>query len=145
VLYEFSVTKLDIINISRTFPSHVFFQERHVPWILANIMTMKCFLFRNSRHRFFYDCLSEILCKLLYTDPLLGAHVVSGEGNGLILGEWHSQGYDHMFVVFVLLLLEETTITLKVFLWRFPFNFIWKCTIMLSKNNRHLVLEVEVY
>jgi hypothetical protein len=85
----------------------------------------------------------------------LGAHVVSGEelqlvvticdeGSGLILGEWHSQGYDHMFVMFVLLLLEETTITLKVFLWRFPFNFIWKCTIMLHKKNWHLVLEIEV-
>jgi hypothetical protein len=48
-----------------------------------------------------------------------------------------------MLVVFVLLLLEETTITLKVFLWRFPFNFIWKCTIMLSKNSWHRVLEVE--
>ncbi len=66
----------------------------------------------------------EILCKLLYTHPLLGVHVVNGEelqlvvaicdeGSGLILGEWHSQGYDHMLVVFVLLLLEETTFTLK--------------------------------
>ncbi len=145
MLYETSIAELDIISISWTFPSHVFFQQRHVPWVLAKIMTVKCFLFRNSRHRFFNDCLSEFLGKLLYTHPLLGAHVISGEGGGLILGEWHSQGYDHMLVVFVLLLLEETTITLKVFLWRFPFNFIWKCTIMLSKNSWHLVLEIEVY
>jgi hypothetical protein len=88
--------------------------------------------------------------------PLLGAHVVNGEelqlvaticdeGSGLIIGERHSQDSNHMLVVFVLLLLEETTITLKVFLERFPFNFIWKCTIMLSKNSWHLVLEIEVY
>jgi hypothetical protein len=50
-----------------------------------------------------------------------------------------------MLVVFVLLLLEETTVTFKVNLWRFPFNFIWKCTIMLSRNSWHLVLEVKVY
>jgi hypothetical protein len=106
---------------------------------------VKCLLSRNSRHRFFYNCLFEILCKLLYTHPLWGAHVVSGEGSGLILSEWHSQFYDHMLVVFVLLLLEETTIILKVLLWRFIFNFIWKCTIMLNKDNWHLVLEVEVY
>jgi hypothetical protein len=128
-------------NISITF----FFQQRHVPWILTNIMIMKCLLFKNSGHRFFYDCLSEILCKLLYTHPLLGAHVISKEGNGLILGQWHSQGHDHMLVVFVLLLLEETIVTLQMFLWRFPFNFIWKCTIMLSKNSWHLVLEIKVY
>jgi hypothetical protein len=106
---------------------------------------VKCSLSKNSRHRFFYNCLSKILCNLLYTHPLLGAHVVSEEGSGLILSEWHSWGYGHMLVVFVLLLLEETTITLKVLLWRFPFNFIWKCTIMLSKDIWHLVLEVEVY
>ncbi len=102
MLYEISIVELDIISISWTFPSHVFFQQRHVPWVLANIMIVKCFFFRNSRHRFFYDCLFEFLGKLLYTHPLLGAHVVSGEGGGLILGEWHSQGYDRMLVVFVL-------------------------------------------
>jgi hypothetical protein len=59
---------------------------------------MKCLLSKNSRHRFFYNCLSKILSKLLYTHPLLGARVVSGEelqlvvaicdeGSGLILGE----------------------------------------------------------
>jgi len=120
-------------------------RDMSLTWVLANIMIVKCLLFRNSRHRFFYDYLFEILCKLLYTHPLLGAHVVSGEGGGLILGEWHSQGYDHMLVVFVLHLLEETTVTLKVLLWKFPFNFIWKCTIMLSKNSWHPLLEIEVY
>jgi hypothetical protein len=111
---------------------------------------------RNSGHIYFNNYLSKILCRLLYTHPLLGAHVVNeeelhlvaticDEGSGLILGERHSQDSDHMLVVFGLLLLEKTTITLKVFLRRFPFNFIWKCTIMLSKNSWHLVLEIEVY
>jgi len=56
---------------------------------------VKCLLSKNSRHRFFYNCLFEILW---YTHPLLGSHVVSGEelqlvvaicdeGSGLILGE----------------------------------------------------------
>jgi len=77
---------------------------------------------RNSRHIFFNNCLSKILCRLLYTHPSLGAHVVNGEelqlaaticdeGSGLILGERHSQDSNHMLVVFVLLLLEEITIT----------------------------------
>jgi len=53
---------------------------------------------RNSGHIFLNNCLSKIVCRLLYTHPLLGAHVVSGEelqlvaticdeGSGLILGE----------------------------------------------------------
>ncbi len=146
MLYEILVAELNTIrDISQTFPSFLFSNKdmylesyQHYDWV-------KCLLSRNSGHRFFYNCLSEILCRLLYTHPLLEAHVVSGEGSGLILGEWHSQGYDHMLVVFVLLLLEETTITLKVFSWRFPFNLVWKCTIMLSKNSWHLVLEVEIY
>ncbi len=122
-----------------------FFPTKTCPLNPSQHNDNEVFSFRNLGHRFFYDCLLNFLCKLLYPRPLLGVHAVSGEGSGLILGEWHSQGYDHRFVVFVLLLLEETTITLKVFLWRFPFNFIWKCTIMLSKNSWHLVLEVEVY
>ncbi len=59
---------------------------------------MNCLLSINLGHGSFYYFLSEILCKLLYTHPLLGVHVVSGEelqlvvaicdeGSGLILGE----------------------------------------------------------
>ncbi len=59
---------------------------------------MKCLLSINIGHRSFYNFLCEIFCKLLYTHPLLGVHVVSGEelqlvvaicdeGSGLILGE----------------------------------------------------------
>jgi hypothetical protein len=59
---------------------------------------MKCLLSKNLGHRFFNNCLSKILCRLLYTHPLLGAHVINGEelqlvdgicdeGSGLILGE----------------------------------------------------------
>ncbi len=59
---------------------------------------MKCLLYINLGHRSFYNFLFEILCNLLYTHPLLGVHVVSGEelqlvvaicdeGSGLILGE----------------------------------------------------------
>jgi hypothetical protein len=53
---------------------------------------------RNSKRIFLNNCLSKILCRLLYMHPLLGAHVVNGEklqlvaticdeGSGLILGE----------------------------------------------------------
>jgi len=68
---------------------------------------------RNSGHRFLNNCLLEIMGKLLYPylhphlylHPLLGVDKVSAEswqlvntihdeGDGLIICEWHSQGYD---------------------------------------------------
>ncbi len=50
---------------------------------------------------------------------------ICDEGSGLILGEWHSQGYDHMLCCVCFAIAgTETIVTLKVFLWRFAFNSI---------------------
>ncbi len=82
------------------------FSISYVSWEIANSMTKYSHYFwkhdRNSGCRFLFDCLGSMLSRLLYMSKVKTHHqevMNSMRNDGLIVCEWHSQGYDHSFLL----------------------------------------------
>jgi len=115
------------------------FSISYVSWEIANSMPKYSHYFwkhdRNSGCRFLFDCLGSMLSRLLYMSKVKTHHqeVMNSVWNdGLIVCEWHSQGYDPTHSCCVCFGLAESDVTVACYygaLLGMPGSYITRWTI----------------